>query len=232
MRRCLGVLLALVLGFTTSMASPLLSYDHQVFLPLAMRSPCPPVRVFDKYGQPRDWAWLEQTFGAVWIEPGGGSSCVVELRDEEGPASITVTVIDAEGGRVGGQEVVFYWPDAPDLPDDLWGCYTQGIHATTKDSGTDKGTIGFGMGGGSYYFAPGGGPHTIWVGVTGSDCVHGLGMLGGTNHRHLNPTFMLLGPAVLQRNREDARDRVWPTVPEPSPDTAEDTQGLGRSLHP
>jgi hypothetical protein len=170
--------------------------DHFSYLPLVLRAPepqCPPMRIFDRYGVERDWAWLEATFGYVSIEQGSGSACVVELRDELGPATITVRVVDTAGEPLGGITVIWYWPDANFLPPELVGCFDRGDIGVTKTDGPDKGTVGFGMGGGSYYDWPGPGPHTVWVGVQGSDCVHGLGMLSLTNHRHLNPTFMLTG---------------------------------------
>jgi hypothetical protein len=200
--RMLAVLVLLVLaGSSARVLSAGPAYERFNYLPMVLLAPesepepeCPAVRVFDRYGDEQDWSWLVETFGAVGINAGNGSACVIELRDEVGPATITVTVVDTAHQPLGGIDVVWYWPGVPwELPPEMQVCYDYGFVGQTKTDGPDKGTVGFGMGGGSYYFPPDGGPHTIWVGVGGSDCLYGIGMLGGTNHRHLNPTFMLTG---------------------------------------
>jgi hypothetical protein len=175
-------------------------YDHFSYIPMVtgVRAPqCGIVRVFDYDGNERDWDWLVEEFGAVWIEAGSGSACVTELRAIKGQSALTVWVKDTEEQPVGGVPVVFYWPDAPPLlPDhpELVGCFDLGVFGFTKQyPDPAAGSVGFGMGEGAWYCPPDGGPHTVWVGVEGSDCVHGLGMLCGTNHYHVNPTFMLTG---------------------------------------
>jgi hypothetical protein len=56
-----------------------------------------------------------------------------------------------------------------------------------------EGNIGFGMGHGDYYFPPNVGASAVWVadGAGPADVVSGLGMLGGTNHRHLDIFYQL-----------------------------------------
>jgi hypothetical protein len=193
MLRYSGLLLVMVLGFSTSVASSATPYDHQAYLPLVMRpAGCPPVRVFDYDGNEQDWAWLVQTFGAVVILSGTGSACAVELRAKKDDSTLLVTVLDSGGQPLGGITVVFHWPGAPSLPPDLVGCYDEGVYGVTKQAPDPAaGTVGFGMGQGAYYDPPAGGPHTVWVGVAGSDCISGLGMLANTNHYHLDPTFAL-----------------------------------------
>jgi len=172
-------------------------YDHWAYLPMVLRAPephCGVVRVFDYDGVERDWGWLVEEFGAVWIEAGSGSACVVELRAIRDDNTLIIRVVDSLGQPVGGVPVVFHYTTAPLLPPELVGCYDRGDYADTKyppDGGA--GSAGFGMYDGAWYCPPGGGPHTVWVGIGGSDCVHGLGMLCGRNHWHVNPTFMLTG---------------------------------------
>jgi hypothetical protein len=50
------------------------------------------------------------------------------------------------------------------------------------------------MGFGDYYFAPGGGASAVWVADEAGpgDLIAGLGMLGGTNHRHLEVYYQLV----------------------------------------
>jgi uncharacterized repeat protein (TIGR02543 family) len=71
----------------------------------------------------------------------------------------------------------------------------------------DMGDVGYGMGGGAYYFPPEKGPH--WIDAGGVR-VDGLGMLGGTNHDHVDvvliegelepPTYYTLTVAVEPGN--------------------------------
>ncbi|HNS50217.1 MAG TPA: hypothetical protein PKO09_03460 [Anaerolineae bacterium] len=160
---------------------------------------CPPVRVYDYDGTERDWDWLVTTFGAVWVEPGDGSACLAELRAIHDDATLNVRVRDSDGQPADGIPVIFHWPDAPFLPPELVGCYDRGVYGITGEGhksawaqiDSDPGSVGFGMGGGAFYCPPSGGPHTVWTGVEGSDCVHGLGMLCWTNHDHVDPTFVL-----------------------------------------
>ncbi len=160
-------------------------------------SPCGTVRVLDYDGVERDWDWLVATFGDVWVEPGDGSACLTELRAIRDDSTLNVRVEDAEGRPVDGIPVVFHWSDAPLLPPELVGCYDRGVYGGTGEHiESEPGTVGFGMGSGAFYCPPSGGPHTVWVGIEGSDCVHGLGMLCWTNHYHVNPTFVLAGESL------------------------------------
>jgi len=153
-------------------------------------------RVYDQQGGEQDWDWLVANFGAVSLERAetlAGASQVyhiVKLQDVEGPAVQTAYVVDSQGVPLEKITVVRYWPDAPGLPE--WQPPTsrwrdRGVHGETKKTGE----IGFGMGYGDYYFPPAGGASAMWVaGETGpSDWIGGLGMLGGSNHRHLDVTF-------------------------------------------
>ena len=194
----------------------------------SVASLCPPVRVYDYDGTERDWDWLVATFGNVWVDPGDGSACLAELRAIHDDATLNVRVRDSAGQPVDGIPVIFHWPDAPLLPPELVGCYDRGVYGSTGEGYkplwsqvySDPGTVGFGMGSGAFYCPPAGGPHTVWAGVEGSDCVHGLGMLCWTNHDHVDPTFVLyegsLSSPVLEPIDNGDKDGTylvdWSTV--------------------
>jgi hypothetical protein len=142
------------------------------------------MNIYDKEGVLRDQAWLEAEFGAVVVEAGAGPYQVAELHEADGHSSVIVTVKDANGASVPGVRVAFYWPDAPEEPGSGW--HERCVYGDTNESGQ----IGFGMGPGAYYWPPGGGPHAVWIyGADQSDMISGLGMIGGTNHRHLDVVF-------------------------------------------
>jgi hypothetical protein len=156
------------------------------------------LQIYDQQGQEQDWDWLVANFGNVRVEraevPEGVTEVfrIVKLQDRAGPAVQVVNVSDPEGSFLEGIRVVRYWPDAPGLPAwsppiSLW--HEQGVFGATNKNGD----IGFGMGRGDYYFAPQDGVSSVWVAdVSGpSDVIKGLGMLGGTNHRHLDVYFQV-----------------------------------------
>ena len=64
------------------------------------------------------------------------------------------------------------------------------VHGTTGGNGD----VGFGMGNGAYYWPDKGqiGPHAIWMygADTPSDLILGLGMIGATNHTHLDTVWI------------------------------------------
>lgn len=155
-------------------------------------------KVFDQQGEEQDWSWLVENFGAIAIERAEVTEGVtqvyraVKLQDAEGPAVQVVNVVDQDGIPIGDLRVVRHWPDAPPLP--AWPPPTsrwqdQGVFGATNE----EGNIGYGMGHGDYYFAPDGGASAVWVASEAgpSDLIHGLGMLGGTNHRHLDVYYQL-----------------------------------------
>ena len=164
-------------------------------------------QIFDKFMQLQDQKWLEENFGPVeHLEappgPGYRLAALVEVDDLpplartsvkflppfegriiEASSTIIVQVQGQGGGPVQGVRVARRWPDEtlPNLPPELaaWG-WTKGVYGDTNPNGD----IGFGMGLGDYYFPPDKGASAVWV--EGGDGVNGLGMIGGTNHRHLN----------------------------------------------
>ena len=154
-------------------------------------------KIFDQQGQEHDWAWLVANFGAINLERAGATTGkvfrVVKLQDAEGPAVQIVQIVDQDGKPMGGVGVVRWWPDAPKLPgwgDEVSQWRKRGVYGPTNPSGD----IGFGMGRGDYYFPPAGGSSGVWIAdVKGqSDFVSGLGMLGGTNHRHVDVFYQLV----------------------------------------
>ncbi len=155
--------------------------------------------VVDQEGQERDWEWLIANFGAVVLERAEASAGaqqiyrIVKVVDREGPAAQVVNVVDQEGNPLEGVTVVRHWPDAPELPDwpppaSRWR--SRGVYGQTGSNGD----IGFGMGYGDYYFPPGGGASSLWLADEAgpSDFISGLGMIGATDHRHLNIYYQRL----------------------------------------
>lgn len=153
------------------LGNPKAQPSHKAYLPLIQNGLS--FRIYDKYGTERDWPWLIENFGPVVVEP--GIPGVIELREIEGPATLVADV-----GAV-GVPVVFYWPDAPFLPSEFHNCdRDRGLVVYSKENGKAE----FALGGGSYYFPPDPGIHWIWMQDSG--CLGNIGMLGGTDHIHLD----------------------------------------------
>ena len=167
------------------------------------------MKIFDKDGLERDADWLRQEFGAVEVQRGDGDWHVAELREAEGAATIIVTVLDQGSEPVEGALVARWWPDPslPELPIELTGWHAIGVYGETNANGD----IGFGMGGGDYYYPPDAGASDVWIDYD-SDLVHGLGMVGSTNHRHLNVVFRYLPEPPPEPTPEPTPS------PEPPPD--------------
>lgn len=131
----------------------------------------------------------------------GGTRAVYRLMafvERLGPSNIDVLVTDRNGAPLAGVPVAFYWPDAPETsrPDE-W--YPKKVTTTTGANGI----AGFALGGGAYLPCCGcGGPHAVWVSDPGptpdttvpTDLADHLGMLGNTNHRHLDLIFQKVDP--------------------------------------
>jgi hypothetical protein len=175
--------------------------------------------IFDYEGVPATLEWLRGTFGLVkWTraEPHPDAPWVfrlVQLRAKCGPASLIVRVIDEDGQPLKKYAVVRYWPGAPELPDfggttaKQWT--THGIVGKTNDNGD----VGFGLGKGDYYHPENGETGVTKVYVADfdgpGDFLEGLGMLGGTEHCHIDATF--------QRVAKGEEPPPSPS-PEPSPE--------------
>ena len=143
-------------------------------------------RVYDVNGVERDMAWLRQKYGNVrFLDAGAGEKFrLVRIDETSGPATITVRVLDAQGGNQNGQPVANHWPD-----DSLQNLAGIGLKTIWQPRAavqlTDGGHTGYGIGTGSYIRDLAvGGPHTVWVLSPSlkSDGLAGVGMLGGTNH--------------------------------------------------
>lgn len=161
------------------------------------------VKVFDASGNEKTAAWLKAEFGDVEIRsaPAASAYRVLELRENIGPATTIVTVLDVNGQPIPNVNVVWSWPDAP--VDATLGWDGKGVVGVTNDNGD----VGFGMGKGGFYFPPAKGPHAVWI--TGGDYIGGLGMLGLTNHRHLDVVYQFVEAA--------------PPEPQPEPNPYEPT---------
>lgn len=152
--------------------------------------PCEPtLTIYDLDGTEQDWPWLIDTFGAVTLQRGTCAGSVATLQAIEGPTALTVLVLDGDGTPVQDMEVVFYWPGAPALEPGQEACgLDRGLVLLTKEHGKAE----FSMGGGSYYWPPAAGPHTVWLVTQGTDCLGGLGMIAATNHIHLDSEWVII----------------------------------------
>jgi hypothetical protein len=206
----LGPIAGLVLPQPVS-GSPLVLSDltPHAFLPIVMRpeptptptptptpsptptsSPPPELAIYDKYGTLQNWDWLVSVFGPVSLIRGTDAAKVIELREAGPHSSLIVRVEDSYGNPIAGQEVVFYWSGAPLLQPYQRACgLDRGDVILTKDNGNAE----FPMGTGSYYYPDRGeaGPHVVWIPRAGTDCLHGLGMIAGTDHTHLDTVWRL-----------------------------------------
>lgn len=154
---------------------------------------------------PGDMAWLAAEYGSevqraddAWVAAHGAVYRLVAFVERVGPSNIDAFVIDEAGAPLPGIPVAFYYDslESPSRPDE-W--YPVKIETVTDP----QGRVGFALGGGAYLDACGaGGPHAIWVSEPGvapdttvaSDLADRLGMLGGTEHRHLDLLFQRVGP--------------------------------------
>ncbi len=195
-----GLLLLAGCGGQTASTSAVATGTPAAWLPVVAKgcptcAPCatdtptpepPPVvelEIYDCAGDITDTHWVTETFGAVsWSE---GS--LAELRCSIGPSVLVAHVEDGAGQPVENATAVLHWADAPFLPPELQQCgVDRGAYGPTNANGD----IGFGLGPGSYYYPPAGGPHLMYV-AGGGSCLSGLGMLGGTNHQHLDSGWVV-----------------------------------------
>lgn len=158
-------------------------------------SPEQPVTVLNCQGIPTSTAWLSETFGAVTWTQGATETArldaIVPCCDHGCPAVVVVHVQNAQGAPVAGATVVFHWDGAPILPVEMRACGEErGVYGSTNGNGD----IGFGLGSGSYYWPPDGGPHVLWIAGAGpSACLRGIGMIAATDHYHPDSRWTLAG---------------------------------------
>ena len=149
---------------------------------------------------PSDMTWVGAEYGSVVeradaakVQSAGQVFRLVALVEREGPSNIDVFVADMDGSPLSGVPIAFYFSSAPDAsrPDEWYPVKVTGV---TEASGR----VGFALTSSAYLdTCGGGGPHAIWVSAPGaapdttvpSDLADHLGMLGGTNHRHLDLLF-------------------------------------------
>jgi hypothetical protein len=142
-------------------------------------SPAPPsstveLKVYDVHGAEQSYAWAVEKYGVHVEQMAGWGYHCVELRERSGPSSVDVWVRQASGAPAGGVRVEFHWPG------DMKVQYTEA-----------SGKAGFGYGRGSWINEPAaGGAHWLVVqDMDSCDAVSRLGMLGGTNHDHLDVSY-------------------------------------------
>ena len=179
--------------------------------------------IYDYNGNVTTVEWLWDEFGDVgWQRATPHPEApwvfrVTELRAKCGPASLIVQVVDENNQPLNKYAVVRYFPGSPELPDfsnttaKQWT--THGVVGKTNDNGD----VGFGMGRGDYYFPNDGqtGASKVYVADFDGpgDLVFGLGMLGATEHCHIDTKF--------QRQAKS----VDPPTPTPTPPGPTPTPG-------
>lgn len=176
------------------------------------------IQVFDCYGNPQPWAWLEREYGPIVIWPAnpGPGWRVVEIRENRdlingtatahmlsivggvaapaAAATLICRALTADGQPAVDLRIAWYWPDAPEDPPAMpVNGLPLGMRLNRAISGYTNlnGHNGFAMGGGAYYDPAKGqiGPHACWVYGANSDVLFGLGMRERSNHDHLDFTF-------------------------------------------
>jgi hypothetical protein len=163
------------------------------------------IRVFDHKGNQRDLAYLRSRYGDFLIQEAaagqGPAYKIAALRERVSASStLVVKVCDEAGNPLESVRVAWYWPDAdPDPNAGPLGSVPPEVRANRAISGPTNvnGDVGFGMGGGAYYWPDRGerGPHATWVhgSSTRSDLVLGLGMIAATNHNHFDVEYTRVG---------------------------------------
>jgi len=194
------------------------------------------MRIVDKNGKRRDLDWLARVFGRVEVMdcgPGPGYR-VKRLQDsgEPAPASCTIKVL-RNGQPAQGVKVAWGWPDAPLIPG-------TDIRAEILETNAE-GQVAPAMG--AYYWPKDSdrkkqrGPYNVWITsgqkdvVTNSEAIVGLGMIGNTNHRHLDVTFEIWedeAPTPPEPPPEEPKPEPPPEEPPPviEPPTPEAWEGL------
>lgn len=192
--------------------------------------------VYNWKGEVVDLAYLKGKYGDFKIKPALNSypkyviSALREIADDgtvpdsydpEASSAFVVHVVDGDGNPIENARVAWYWPDAPSDPASQPACgvFPEMVqHRAVSGTTNQNGDVGFGMGGGAYYWPPNTGPHASWVYGANSELVLGIGMLAATNHYHFNVEFT----------------KVDEAVPDPSPDPLEEVwaayEALGEAL--
>lgn len=142
-------------------------------------------------------AWAIAEFGPFPIIGRPGDPGLEVIYAKSGPTAYVVRIVGADTKPISGFPVVFWWPDAPVLPDWAKGCgKTQGVIGYTNSDGN----VGFGMGSGAWYQPSLGeiGPHCAWPVAPDAECVCGIGMVWATDHNHFDTTYVSrYGPSAV-----------------------------------
>lgn len=146
--------------------------DENVTPPPPPPPPDVQLRVYDAWGTKRNLAWAQEKYGVKLEQFQGKGWHVSQMRERVGAAAgMKMFFYDEHGSPAYGLPVEFHWPG---------GCDCDKI--TEVD-----GKVGFAYGSGAWISDPAvGGPHWIVVEDADADELGGLGMLGGTNHDHLD----------------------------------------------
>ena len=151
-----------------------------------------------------DLDWVDRVYGLEvkrppksWTSGSSHTYRLVGLVERVGPSNVDVYVYDENGSPLQNVEVAWWWNGVAGsgsavVPASSVEWKSHFIPAKTGA----KGRAGFGLYGSAYIDNCGaGGPHAIWISdgsgsrVVASDLVSKIGMLGGTNHRHLNLVY-------------------------------------------
>lgn len=211
------------------------------------------MKIYDRYSNERDWMWLVANYGPLVIHPAdaGPGWRIVEIREDadldklagrtleeikrtspQAAPTIIVKVLDAVGRPVDLARVAWYWPDCREDPN---AAPTNGLPAGVKQNRAEdgytnlNGDTGFGMGRGAYYYPPAIGPHAVWIYGQNSDVILGLGMIGETNHNHVNVTYRQTveePPTPPIDPPDDDDDGLFYTGPDGNPIKREDVVAM------
>lgn len=141
------------------------------------------MRIFDRHSELRDWAWLEEQYGPLVLQPASPGPGWRLAEIWEGVSNVLVQVQGQDGSGLQNIEVAWYWPNAPEnalagpkdgVPEGMIAGRCQGPARTDAE-----GEVWFPMGSGARYAPPERGPHAVWVygSGTNSDVLWGLGLL-------------------------------------------------------
>ena len=182
--------------------------------------------IYDYNGNATTLEWLWDEFGDVgWQRTNPHPEApwvfkLVELRAKCGSATLVVQVVDENNRPLEKYAVIRYFPGSPELPDfsnttaRQWT--THGVVGKTNT----RGDVGFGMGQGDYYFPDNGqsGASKVYVADFDGpgDLIFGLGMLGMTEHCHIDPKF---------QRQAKSTDPPTPTPLPPTPVSPTPTPG-------
>ena len=171
------------------------------------------IRVLDASGNEKTWDWVLREFGPLDVREADPilvdgqlqKVALVQVQEQYGPANCNVHLFDINGRPVQGIMAAWWYSTAPDLPNippptTVWE--PRADYGPTNS----EGVIGFALSEDGYYYWPDQnhiGPYGTWILAPGhpSDGLFGLGMIAGTDHRHLNVWFQVV--AVEDDNGEE-----------------------------